>query len=169
MTTTTPTRPVPGQEAARATALVWIDAREAVIVRWADGEPSFERHTSDVPTHRKSTGHVRHDSTMRHGGGGAPQSADEPHRLEHLARFVDEAARCLADAEEIVVIGPGTVHEHLAGRLREIDDRQGRTRSIKTVPSARLTDRQLAARLRELVGMPSPRRTVGAYHQEEPT
>ncbi len=49
---------------------------------------------SDVPAHHRATGHVRHDAAVRPGGG-APKAAGEPHRLEHLAQFVDDVANRL--------------------------------------------------------------------------
>jgi hypothetical protein len=64
-----------------ALTLVWIDAREAVVVRWVAGTSVVERIESDVPAHHRATGHVRHDPNVRHGGGGVSQTAGEPHRL----------------------------------------------------------------------------------------
>jgi hypothetical protein len=148
-------------DAGRAGALVWIDAREAVIVRWVDRHRSLERIASDVPAHRRSTGHVRHDPMIRHGGGGAAQSAGEPRRLEHLDRFVDEVACRLADDPDVVIVGPGTVHERLEARLREIDAQGRRSRLIDVRRADRLTERQLVALLRAHLGSSPRRRGVG--------
>ncbi len=153
--------PASAAEAERSGVLVSIDAREAVIVRWVDGASSVERLASDVPVHRRSTGHVRHVPTTRHGGGGAPQTAGEPRRLEHLDRFVEEVAARLAGEEDIVIVGHGTVHERLETRLREIDAQGRRARPISARPADRLTDRQLVAQLREHLGASPRRRRVG--------
>lgn len=160
MTAPTAARPPGTADGGRAGALVWIDAREAVIVRWVEGLPSVERLASDVPAHRRSTGHVRHDPMTRHGGGG-PQTAGEPRRLEHLDRFVDEVADRLAGDEDIVLVGHGTVHERLDTRLREIDAQGRRARPISVRPADRLTERQLIAQLREHLGASARRRRVG--------
>lgn len=161
MTASTTTR-MPGRiEAGPAGALVQIDAREAVIVRWANGASSVERLASDVPAHRRSTGHVRHEPMTRHGGGGAPQTAGEPHRLEHLERFVDDVADRLAGDEDILLVGHGTVHERLETRLRELDAQARRTRRFLVRPADRLTERQLVAQLREHLGVGARRRRVG--------
>jgi hypothetical protein len=65
--------------------------------------------------------------------------------------------------DDIVLIGPGTMREHLERRIRETDERQHRTRRVTTEASTRLTDRQLLARLHRLGGVEPRRRTVGAY------
>jgi hypothetical protein len=148
--------------------LVWIDAREAVIVGWHDDEVAIERIASDVPDHRKSTGQVRHEPGVRHGGGGAPQTAGEPHRNEHLHRFVKDIADRLPEAHDLTILGPGTVREHLERRLRADDRRHRRTRAVVCEPAGRLTDRQLVARLSREAGVEPRRRTVGAYRWSEP-
>jgi hypothetical protein len=162
VTASSAARPPVAVGAGPAGALVSIDAREAVIVRWAGGASSVERLASDVPAHRRSTGHVRHDPMTRHGGGGgAPQTAGEPHRLEHLDRFVDEVAARLAADEDIVLVGHGTVHERLETRLRDLDAGARRGRRILARPADRLTERQLIAQLREHLGVGARRRRVG--------
>jgi hypothetical protein len=156
-----------GDAMTRSKAIVWIDAREAIIVRWRDAEARLERIVSDVPAHHRATGHVRHDAAVRPGGG-APKAAGEPHRLEHLAQFIDAAAGRLADDEDLLILGPGTVHERLAREIGERDRRHGRDRTVTCEASPQLTDRQLLARLRHLTGEEPPRRTVGAYRWSEP-
>jgi hypothetical protein len=147
----------------RPSTLVWIDAREAVIVRWADDRSRVERIMSDVPAHHRATGHVRHDPAVRHGGG-RPQTAGEPHRLEHLRRFVEDIADRTAPEDDLLILGPGVVHERLARRIRETDhDREG-SRIVSCRPAAPATDRQLIARLRLFAGAAPRRRAVGGGH-----
>jgi hypothetical protein len=152
----------------RPSTLVWIDAREAVIVRWQDDDAQLERLDSEVPAHHRSTGHVRHDPGIRHGGGGAAQTAGEPHRLEHLERFVDEIADRLTPDEDLLIIGPGTVRERLERHVRALDEHQRRSRIITCQPSAPLTDRQLIARYRVFAGLAPRRRTVGSHRWNPP-
>lgn len=151
-----------------ACTLVWIDAREAVIVRWHDDEAHVDRVDSEVPAHHRATGHVRHDPAIRHGGGGQSQTAGEPHRLEHLARFVEQIAQRLPPDQDLLILGPGTVREHLERSVRDMDEHQGRSRAVSCEASARRTDRQLVARLRHFEGVEPRRRTVGAYRWSEP-
>jgi hypothetical protein len=147
----------------RPTTLVWIDSRDAVIIRLHEGRTRLERVESEVPAHHRATGHVRHDPAVRHGGGGSPQTAGEPHRLEHLKRFVTDVAGRLAPDDELLVIGPGTVHERLARNVAASDEHRGHPRHIACEASPPLSDRQLIARLRRFTGVEPRRRTVGAY------
>lgn len=139
---------------------MWIDAESASVTRWRDGVETI-RLVSDVPVHRRSTGHVRHDAGIRHGGGGAPQSAGEPHRLEHVRRFLELVAGVIPLDQDVEILGPGTMRYRLTVLLREHDERlheQGHERrQVHTAAATRLTARQLAARARELNGA-APRR-----------
>jgi hypothetical protein len=151
----------PATAPAPAIVLVWIDTRQAAIARW-DGEAGIVEHlVSDVPVHHSGMGHVRH-TPDRHGGGQS-QDAEDHDRLAHLERFLDEVAGRLEAADRLVIIGPGTVREHLERLLREADAVHRRDRLAGGGPSGPLTDRQLVKRLREIQGdVPrrrSPRRT----------
>lgn len=148
--------------------LVWIDARRAVIARWRDGKAGIEHVESDVPAHHRATGHIRHDPAIRHGGGSS-QAAGEPHRLEHLDRFVDRIAGRVAPDDHLLILGPGTVRHRLAQVVRASDERHARSRSVACEPAPRLTDRQLLARLRHLADADPRRRSVGAYRWTGPT
>jgi hypothetical protein len=144
-------------------ALVWVDAREAIIVRLTDADITIEHLESDVPAHHRATGHVRRDPTIRHGGGRDPR-AGEPHRLEHLARFLDAVTARVAGVDDLLLLGPGTVREHLERRLRERSGPVGRpTPRITSEAAGRTTDPQLVVRLRHHLGQEPRRQTVGAY------
>lgn len=141
--------------------LVWIDAREAVIVRW-DGAARFIRIESDVPAHRRATGHVAHDPLIRQGGGGSQQEAGERHRLEHLRRFIAQVEGRLEPHDEIEILGPGTVRERLAHLVETNDRRHGRPRHVCTHSTGPLTEAQLVALVREAAGDPPPRGRQGS-------
>lgn len=170
MTAARPTPRLPDAEAAadRATpsttmssgTVVWIDAEEAILVSWRAGEASIVRLASDVPPRRRSVGHIRHDPLVRHGGG-TSQTAAEARRREHLARFVEAVRVHLPEADDVTILGPGFVREQLERALREDDRVHRRSRSITSVASRRLTDRQLVARARRLAGDAPRRRRVG--------
>jgi hypothetical protein len=154
-----------GDEITQDCTLVWIDARESVVATWHSGEVRLERLRSDVPAHHKATGHVRYDPTVRHGGG-APKDTGEANRLEHLARFVELVATRVPPDDPVLILGPGTVRDRLEHRIGEADRHASRTRLVTCQAAARLTDRQLVARLRRVAGE-QRRRTVGAYRWTE--
>ena len=153
----------------RPCALVWIDAREAAVVRRRDDRVVVEHALSHVPPHRRGTGHVRHDPSVRHGGGGgSPQDAGEPRRLEHLERFVTGIAERLPPDDDLQILGPGTVRHRLRRILVERDRHHGRHRAIRCEASTPLTDRQLIARLHAFEGVEPRRYTVGSHRWDEP-
>ena len=129
---------------------------EATIVRARDDRFPVEHVGSDVPVHHRSTGHVRHDPTIRHGGG-RDQHADEPRRAEHLGQFLADVARRLDGEPDVVIVGPGEVREHLARLVRGPAGFGSPDVLVHTEPASRMTDRQLIALLRELNGH-TPRR-----------
>ena len=132
--------------------LVWIDAQRALIVRW-DGSAKVTRVESDVPRHRRMGGHVSHDADLRTIGSPPP----DRHRLEHLRQHLRHVADRLEPADDVEVIGPGTVHEHLAGLLADEDRHRGRSRVVLAASAGPLTEAQLIARVRAAAGDP-PRR-----------
>ena len=147
--------------------LVWIDAREAVVVSWLEDRAQVERFVSVVPDHRKSTGHVRHDTTCRHGGGGAPQSAGEPRREEHLNRFVQLVAARLPTDDDLLILGPGTTRERLERHVQALDRHRPFHRTVTTEPSAPRTDRQLIAIVRHLAGADPERREAREQRDQD--
>jgi hypothetical protein len=155
-----------GDDDTQDCTLVWIDTREAVIVRWQGGAAAIERHHSDVPPHHKGTGHVRYDPAVQHGGG-APHDTGEQRRLEHLARFVETIANLVPPDDELVILGPGTVRDRLEQRIRETDRHASRTRGVTCQAAGRLTDRQLMARVRRLAGADERRVTSGPHGRPE--
>lgn len=139
---------------------VWIDDERAVIAHW-DGTASVRQLRSDVPAHRRSTGHVRHDPTVRHGGGAPPDDRFERDRAGHLRDFLESAAVAVPATGDVEVAGPGMVRQHFAQVLAEIDRHRGRSRAIRTTSMGPRTDRQLIAWLRERAGDPPRRRRIG--------
>jgi hypothetical protein len=154
------------QPAAHQT-MVWIDAHEAIVLHWLDGAAHVERLVSDVPDHRKSTGHVRHDAN-RHGGGGSPQNAGEPRREEHLSRFIEHVTGRLPADDDVLILGPGTVREHLERRVREHDQHLLHPRTVQSRASGPRTERQLIAQLRHVVGDEAPRGPAREHRELAP-
>ncbi len=141
--------------AAGPTLLVWIDGQHAVLARWT-GEPQVERVTSEVPPRHESTGHVRFDPVMRHGGGGAAQDKIERDRQGHIREYVATVARRIRPDEDVEILGPAGARDELARWLRT-EDAGRHPRSVAIVPAGPLTERQLIARARARAGEAPPR------------
>lgn len=155
-----PTATVALSSAATTSTVVWVDGTSAVVARWAGG-PIVERVVSEVPAHHRSTGHIRHDPAVRHGGGGViAEQVDRDRRL-HRADHLRRVAALIPEASDVQVLGPGQARLELAASIRAADGRCGRTRRVETSASGRLTEGQLVARLRETVGQAPARRRVG--------
>lgn len=132
---------------AGSVTLVWIDSRQAHIVRWLDGAAQMAHLESDVPAHRTETGFT-------------PQDAVEGHRLEHLARFVAQVAGQLPAGDDLLLIGPGTVREHLANEVAQQDEHHHRKRRVACRAAGPLTVPQLIATLRHEIGDEPPRKPI---------
>jgi hypothetical protein len=142
--------------------LVWIDSDGARILRWR-GSVVTEKLDSGVPPHVRSTAHVRHDPSIRHGGSGRGQDDAERWRNEHLRSFLKTVARRLADDAYVEIIGTGTAGERLGRLLRTRTASRDPRPTIVVVHSNWLRTRELATRLRQRLGLRPRRRTVGAY------
>jgi hypothetical protein len=81
---------------------------------------------------------------------------------------VERVADSAGTDDDLLIMGPGVVHERLARRVRASDRDHGRTRIVSCRTAAPATDRQLIARLRLFAGAAPRRRTVGASPQREP-
>jgi hypothetical protein len=134
---------------ARDLILVWIDGREATIVRHRAAGPSMERIFARQPGCPHPTGRLRRNATARHGEDW--KSAADRRREGQLEAFLTEVARRLDPDADLRVIGPGRVHDRLARQVQASDARHGRDRSVTIESAERLTARQLQARLREAV------------------
>lgn len=151
-----------------AAGLVWIDAQRAVIARWGD-EPVLERLESGVPPMRRAAGSVRRGPARPEGGGRVGGHGTEGRHRELTHRFFGEVAERLADLDVVEVSGRGQVHEQFAELLEKLVQKgDGEPEVTTRALSRRPSDRQMAARLRKLVGEQLPRRQVGPYRPVDP-
>lgn len=155
-------RETPSTIAPERFALVWIDAEGARVLRWRDGVVET-KVPSEIPVHERSTHHVRHDPRIRHGGGGRGADEAARHRTEHVRQFLARIGADLVDDHAVELVGTGELCEQLATQLRRNDGTHRRQRPITVDHSMRLTTRQLAARLKERVGLGPVRGGVGSY------
>jgi hypothetical protein len=145
--------------------LVAISAREARILHWRDGSISDELIASDVPARHRSTGHIRHDPGVRHGGSGTGQDEMERERLEHLRRFLAQVADATAGASRVIVVGGGPLPQRLAQLIEDGERGRPRPRPVSHATEDHLTDRQLRAMLMTEAGETPLRRTRPPRHR----
>lgn len=119
---------------------LWIDHRKAVIVSLKD---KVEK-TMQIPSHMEK--HVRYS-----GGAQAASAEDQRDRrfAGHLRKYYDRVVSRIREADSILILGPGEAKVEL-GLLLESEALGGRIAGIETVD--KLTDRQLAARVRKHFG-----------------
>lgn len=147
---------------------VWIDARGAVIGRWED-EPVFEEIDSAVPPRRRAVGSVRRGPARPFGGGRVKGSGTEEKHVDEMRRFFASVSERVADLDAVEVSGRGPAHDQFAALLERLGERGDGELEVLTRPlSRRPSRRQMAARLRKLVGQPLPRLTKGPYRPVEP-
>jgi hypothetical protein len=148
--------------------LVWLDAERAMIARWR-GAPVVERLESGVPPRRAAVGSVRRGPARPAGGGRVPGHGTKGRHRELLRRYFADLAVHLADLDIVEVAGRGQAYEQLADLLRRLAARREGDVDVTTRAAARRpTERQVMARLREMVGAPLPRRTRGPYRATGP-
>ena len=139
---------------------VWVDGTSAVVVCWV-GHPVVYHIEDEVPSRHRSTGHIRHDPAVRHGGGGVVAEQLERDRIRHRRAHLRRVASLVPDTGPVLIIGPGSARLELERVLVAADRRCRRERSVSSEASGRLSDRELIARLRASVGAAPGRRIVG--------
>jgi hypothetical protein len=152
--------PGPSTPALPTTTLIWIDGERAMVARW-DGAASMRRIIADIPPRHRSTGHVHRDPLVRHGGGGPVEDRLERVRAERERIFLAKVETATSTDDDLVIVGPGVIREHLAHRVAAHDRRHRRSRTVRTEPAGRLTEHQIVARLRSIVGDEPRRRVTG--------
>ncbi len=142
------------------TTLVWIDGERAMLV-YSDEDSVVHRIVAAIPARHRSMGHVHRDPTVRHGGGGPVEDHLERARAQREREFLARVAAAIPPIDELVIIGPGVIREHLAHLIRSDDRHHRRSRQVRCEPADRLTEHQIVARLRSIVGDSPPRRIPG--------
>jgi hypothetical protein len=137
---------------------LWIDHRKAVVVTVTDGGNETRLVLSAVEKHLERSG----DSPLK-GAFEARQVPTDDHRQKaltgHLNVFYAAVIAGIGDAESILIFGPGEAKDELVKRL----GRGGlgeRVAGVETVD--KMTDRQIAAKVRACAAGPHPQRRAPA-------
>ncbi len=117
---------------------LWIDHRKAVIVTVSDDGDGTEVIESGMEKHVRFAG-----------GSDVDESADDMRGrrfASHLARYYDRVIESIGDAGSILILGPGEAKGELQKRLQ---DTELAGRVVGVEPVDKMTDRQIAARVRQ--------------------
>ena len=124
---------------------LWIDHRKTVIVSVTDKGEETSLMRSDIEKHVRYSGAAQEDSA---------EDQRDTRFTGHLNRYYDRVISCIRDAESILIFGPGEAKVELEKRL-ERESLDERVVGIETVD--KMTDRQIAARVRQHFPAQSPR------------
>lgn len=125
---------------------LWIDHREAIIVTLTDGKEEIKHMTSAQGKHIRYSGSA-HSKTPE--GSKEVRAEDQRDRKfdNQLNKFYAQVIAYIHDASSIQVFGPGEAKGEFEKRLEHAGLAQ-RIIAIETVD--KMTDRQIAAKVREL-------------------
>jgi hypothetical protein len=118
---------------------VWIDHKQAFIVIVGDGTEESRRMDSDVEKHVRYSGHAASQE------GSADDQRDRQFAA-HLARYYDEVAAQVHDAQSIFIFGPGEAKGEFEKRLAT-KGLGGRVVGVETVD--KMSEHQIAAKVRQ--------------------
>jgi len=117
---------------------LWIDHRKAVVVLISNEGEKITEITSDMEKHVR----FAEGATMA----GSSEDVRDRHFGNQLNTFYDAVIAVIRDGDSIQIFGPGEAKGELKKRL-ESQGLGGRIVGVETVD--KMTDRQIAARVRE--------------------
>jgi hypothetical protein len=118
---------------------LWIDHRKAVIVIVTEEGEEIKEITSNMEKHVRFTGGTASED-------GSTEDVRDRQFGNHLNSYYDGVIAWIRDVESIQIFGPGEAKGELEKRLKDKGFR-GRIIAVETVD--KMTDRQIAAKVRE--------------------
>lgn len=116
---------------------VWIDHTKAIIVTLSGKNEELRQVTSNMEKHVRYSGAAQEDSA---------EDQRDRRFTGHLNKYYDEVIACIRDADSILVLGPGEAKIELRERLGK---KALHGRMVETQTADKMTDRQIAARVRQ--------------------
>jgi hypothetical protein len=124
---------------------VWIDHSKAIVVLIADKGEVTKRIKSDVKKPARAADGPRPKKSYTPNDFVA-EDRQERRLTDHLNKYYDEVIACIRDAEAILILGPGEAKGEFKKRIKSKKLR-GRVAELETAD--KMTDRQIAANVRE--------------------
>jgi hypothetical protein len=125
---------------------LWIDHRKAVIVTVTDKGEETSLIESEMEKHVRYSGAAQDDSA---------EDQRDTRFASHLNKYYDQVIACIRDAESILIFGPGEAKVEFEKRLAHAA-LSARVIGIEAVD--KMTDRQIAARVRQRFQKQSPKK-----------
>ena len=130
---------------------LWIDHKRAIIVSIANGQEKITHIESGVEGRRRVSGG---SSSATHYG--PQETVSEKHMQErrhhHLTEYYQEVIRMIRDAQAIFILGPAEAKMEL--RQEILKSKELASRVVGTETADRMTEGQIAARVRKVFGAP---------------
>ena len=132
---------------------IWLDQKGACLVTVAAGSATVENIESNVNELSRSTGGVRGSRPFFHRSVNSAARNDQRHENELHAYFTALVPR-IQDFDNLVVLGSGPVKEAFVAHLETLGLKE---RVAAVVKCRRLTENQLAAKVKNWFGYEPPR------------
>lgn len=133
---------------------VWIDHHQAVVVLITDTGEETRQIESLAERPFASAGGPGSKQPNRPTRF-IPESTQEQKFMNHLNTYYDKVLTCLRDADAILILGPGEAKGEFYKRL---ESKKVPGRAIELQTADKMTDRQIAASVRQHFGVALPRR-----------
>lgn len=140
---------------------VWIDHRNALIVRPNNGDVELTTVPSALEPQHKSTGGKAKSRPFMHEN--APSSASHSARASEnaMGKYLSIVAQHVAQVSNILILGPGNTKELLRNLLAQ-EESPHHSREIALEAAEQMTEPQLKARVLLHFGRPASRNRRGA-------
>jgi hypothetical protein len=124
---------------------IWLDHRRALLITIDDGQESREALESDFGRRAGPEGSRRTSTPY------GPQATDVERKVQsrdrhELQRFYREILRHVRTTDRLLIIGPAEAKQELVDVIKR--DASLRALHVKVEPADRMTDDQIAARVR---------------------
>jgi hypothetical protein len=119
---------------------LWIDNREAIIVKLTDKGEQITRIKSDAEKQIRFAGGSRKDGLQ------TTEALRDKKLDKQLGKYFDDIISHVRDAEMIQIFGPGEAKDGLVKRLEKDGLKE---RIVETETTDKMTDNQIAAKVRE--------------------
>jgi len=126
---------------------LWLDHRQAVIVSITDDAETIKRIDSDIERKVRLSGGSRSAKTP-YGPQQVSVDGKQQERINRqLHQYYQEIIRRIRDAAKILILGPGEAKTELKKEMEK--SRELAAKKITVEPADKMTERQIAARVRQ--------------------